>query len=277
MQSSTSGNKHQKIPAATTGSLSMSQRSSSSLQRSNTSRTPISVTNRNSSSGHSSLSSVQQRTSACSSQNSKKISHKRLAIDDSDDDSKEHEIEGNVICNNKRAENSTASLSASLSGVSKQLALSSSKKQRQSLNHNETTEMQDASEPLVDRVKRLELELTILKSQFNRAHMSRIETIEALPEFGPFEITCIGKLVRDDMFKAVKFLDAVTVKNQGPTIFQRFCEVAHKPDLENKTHVYDAVIRHAKKALNIHKCHVKQKVRKASLGKLFGIISYEYL
>jgi hypothetical protein len=117
-------------------------------------------------------------------------------------------------------------------------------------------------------VKRLELELTILKNQFNRTHMSRIESIETLPEFGPFENTCIGKLVREDMFKAIKFLDAVTVKNQGPTIFKRFCEVSHQPaETESNTHVYDTVIRYAKKALNIHKCHVKQKVRKASLGK----------
>jgi hypothetical protein len=117
-------------------------------------------------------------------------------------------------------------------------------------------------------VKRLELELTILKNQFNRTHMNRIESIETIPEFGPFEITCIGKLVREDMFKAIKFLDAVTVKNQGPTIFKRYCEVSHQPaEIETNTHVYDTVIRHAKKALNIHKCHIKQKVRKASLGK----------
>jgi hypothetical protein len=89
--------------------------------------------------------------------------------------------------------------------------------------------------------------------------MSRIELIEALREFGPFKISCFGKLVREDIFKAVKFLIVATVKNQGPTIFQKTLR-----DLENKTHVYVAFIRHANKALNIHKFQVKQRVRKVS-------------
>jgi hypothetical protein len=111
----------------------MSQRSCS-LQRSNTNRTPVSVTNKNSSSADSSLSSVQQQSSA-SSQNSKIIWKKRLAIKDSDDNSNE---QGNVIHTEKRSENANASLSALLSDFSKQLELSSLKKQRHSLTHHKT-------------------------------------------------------------------------------------------------------------------------------------------
>jgi hypothetical protein len=268
MQSSFLGNKNVKRSALPAGSASLSQRTTSS-QRSIPKGTPICVANKISTSAHSSISSVQQR-SASSTETSRKIKNKRLAIEeDSDDDSTGQGNEGNVIRSEKRYENANASHSASLSAVSKQLALSSSKKlRRSSLTHHDTPIDEEASESLVDRVKRLELELTILKNQFNRTHMSRIESIETLPEFGPFENTCIGKLVREDMFKAIKFLDAVTVKNQGPTIFKRFCEVSHQPaETESNTHVYDTVIRYAKKALNIHKCHVKQKVRKASLGK----------
>jgi hypothetical protein len=133
MQSSISGNKHRNKPATSAGSSNMSQRSCS-LQRSNTNRTPVSATNKNSSSADSSLSSVQQQSSA-SSQNSKIIWKKRLAIKDSDDNSNE---QGNVIHTEKRSENANASLSALLSDFSKQLELSSLKKQRHSLTHHKT-------------------------------------------------------------------------------------------------------------------------------------------
>jgi hypothetical protein len=131
-----------------------------------------------------------------------------------------------------------------------------------------TIATQPISLTLLERVKKLESELSILKGQFDKTNKEKkIPTHEDYPEFGAFEISSIGKLVREDMFKAIKFLDVLTIKKEGANIFRKCSDVARLSGMEDNVHCFDAVIRNARKALNIHKCHVKQKIRNASLSK----------
>jgi hypothetical protein len=121
---------------------------------------------------------------------------------------------------------------------------------------------------LTDRVSKLELELVALKSQLEKSNENRTITIENIPSLGAFAISSIGKLVRDEMFRAIKFLDALTLKKEGALLFSKCCEVAMlTKGFENNPHAYEVVIKHARRALNIHKCHVKHKIRQAALGK----------
>jgi hypothetical protein len=93
-------------------------------------------------------------------------------------------------------------------------------------------------------------------------------------QLSSFHLAEIGRLVRDDMFKAIKVLDADTIHEQGDLIFRQCLLKAKIQGQEDNLLLYDDVIKCVKRVLNVHKGHCKSKIRLASFSKyLFKINS----
>jgi hypothetical protein len=77
----------------------------------------------------------------------------------------------------------------------------------------------------------------------------------------------IGAVVRDFMFSSIKYLDDNMVQSQGDVIFKKCMAEAHVDMKETNNQTMVEVIKLARKYLNVHKCHVRKKLRLAAVGK----------
>lgn len=92
----------------------------------------------------------------------------------------------------------------------------------------------------------------------------------SVPKLSGNALTVCGNIVRDDLFKVVKFLDKHTLLQTGPEIYTRFLRQTGQldvPNMINNVALYTAVIRKAKHYINVHKCHAKRKIRQSTSSK----------
>jgi membrane-associated HD superfamily phosphohydrolase len=125
-----------------------------------------------------------------------------------------------------------------------------------------------AATDLETRVNILEKELEILKKQVAAMSISKLKQFKG-PAFRlePHQASNIGNFVRTEMFRAIKFLDASTMRSQGDMIFQRALKAAKIEDQGNNQEARNIVISKVKHYLNVRKGHVIRDFRCAALGK----------
>ena len=77
----------------------------------------------------------------------------------------------------------------------------------------------------------------------------------------------IGHMVRNKMFRGIKFLDNQMLYSEGNKILDRFLEAANIKEVEDRTALFKAFISCARHYLNKHKGHVRRKIRAAATRK----------
>jgi hypothetical protein len=124
---------------------------------------------------------------------------------------------------------------------------------------------------LETRVSALEKELENLKNQVARMSISKGKHFKG-PAFQlqTHHASNIGTFVRTEMFRAIKFMDAVTMRSQGQMIFQRALKAAKLENEEDNQEVYNVIISKVKHYLNVRKCHIIHDFRCAALGEYFN-------
>jgi hypothetical protein len=114
---------------------------------------------------------------------------------------------------------------------------------------------------LEEKVSTLSLKMhNMTKNNVGKQQKSSVEITE-------FIKSKIGSVVRDNMFSSIKYLDDDMVQNQGELIFNKIIAEAHINKDETNAQTFIEIIRQAKKFLNVHKCHVRKKLRLAAVGK----------
>lgn len=161
-------------------------------------------------------------------------------------------------------------------GTPRMLVRASESSQSVSSNKSSVLGISDDSSTLVTehlqkRIEDLENDVVMLKVQMRKL----ITQGSALAggkntsfDLSPFQASVIGRIVREDMFKAVKFLDQKTIQVQGQKLFLK-CLQAGKFDEEQSDNkcLFDTIMKRARKSLNIFKSHVKSDIRKAARCK----------
>jgi hypothetical protein len=124
------------------------------------------------------------------------------------------------------------------------------------------------------RVSALEKEFDNLKNQVARMSISKGSKHFKGPAFQlqTHHASNIGTFVRTEMFRAIKFVDALTMRSQGQMIFQRALKAAKLENEEDNQEVYNVIISKVKHYLNVRKCHIIHDFRCAALGEYFNSI-----
>lgn len=99
-------------------------------------------------------------------------------------------------------------------------------------------------------------------------HHHQEKSIELLT----WQNSTIGTFVRDEMFKAIKFLDAKVLRSQGQRIFDRALKAISMTDHSGHKQLYTLVIKKCKHYLNNHKCHIISNIRDQAKGKFACIL-----
>jgi hypothetical protein len=111
-----------------------------------------------------------------------------------------------------------------------------------------------------DRFNKLE-EAFARKNQFDHNEETNIE-------LQTWQISTIGTFVRDEMFKAIKFLDLKILRSQGQKIFDRALKAMNLGEQSGNKLLYSIVIKKCKHYLNNHKCHVISNIREQAKGTI---------
>jgi hypothetical protein len=117
------------------------------------------------------------------------------------------------------------------------------------------------------RVATLEKEIAIIKNQLARITPKGKQFKGAVFQLERYQVANIGNFVRSEMFKAIKFVDATTLRSQGNIIFQRALKAAKVDGQEDNQEVFNIIISKVKHYLNIRKGHVIHDFRAAALGE----------
>jgi hypothetical protein len=130
-----------------------------------------------------------------------------------------------------------------------------------------------ANEHLNKRIEDLESDVVMLKAQIRKLIT---QGPPAAAKSAPYELTTfqasvIGRTVREDMFKAIKFIDQKTIQVQGQKLFLKCLEAGKIEDQSDNKHLFDTIMKRARKSLNVFKSHVKSDIRKAARCKLIAI------
>jgi hypothetical protein len=126
-----------------------------------------------------------------------------------------------------------------------------------------------ANEYLNKRVEDLESDVLMLKAQIRKliTQGPPAAAKSAAYELTPFQASVIGRIVREDMFKAIKFIDQKTIQVQGQKLFVKCLEAGKIEDQSDNKYLFDTIMKRARKSLNVFKSHVKSDIRKAARCK----------
>jgi ribosomal protein L21E len=188
-----------------------------------------------------------------------------------DDRSDNDDLENDSIQDIKKARRDTTYLADTTPRIA-----ATTKRQpssNRSLSNSDTSPLCDSvsianSDVLLDRVNQLESDVALLKTQVRRLLSQGPPPATSVAiELSPFQVSVIGRIVRDEMFKAIKFMDATAIQVQGQKLFLRCLQAGKLEDQRDNKYLFDVVIKRARKSLNIFKSHVKSDIRKAARCK----------
>jgi ABC-type uncharacterized transport system involved in gliding motility auxiliary subunit len=141
----------------------------------------------------------------------------------------------------------------------------------------DTVTVTEQLEMAVKRIRKLEYDhrqLCEVVAKMQRMMQQRMTNVKEKSsiELTDFIKSKIGTVVRNYMFASIKFLDDDMVESQGDVIFDKCLLECRIDKLETNCHTFNEIIKLARKFLNVHKCHVRKKLRLAAVGKLFNIV-----
>jgi hypothetical protein len=136
-----------------------------------------------------------------------------------------------------------------------------------------------ANEYLNKRVEDLESDVLMLKAQIRKliTQGPPAAAKSAAYELTPFQASVIGRIVREDMFKAIKFIDQKTIQVQGQKLFVKCLEAGKIEDQSDNKYLFDTIMKRARKSLNVFKSHVKSDIRKAARCKSILYLQHTFI
>jgi hypothetical protein len=139
---------------------------------------------------------------------------------------------------------------------------------RKHIGHDVRDNQNQFSKLLIDRVAALETSVGQLQQQVRQIQCSRSFLSKTVPKFRLTDTQkChIGSIIRDVMFKSIKYMDSNCLEAQGNKIFEQCIAKAKIPRSEDDSVLYKAIIANAKRFLSVHRCHVKSYVRQQAAG-----------
>jgi hypothetical protein len=124
-------------------------------------------------------------------------------------------------------------------------------------------------EAMLSRIARLEIDMEFVKKELAKSTSDGKKLWKAsVFVLNKTQSSHIGTFVRNQMFKAIKFLDDVTMRAQGQEIYKRALNAAGGLEgKENDQEVYNSMISKLKHYLNVRKGHVIHDFCHAALGE----------
>jgi hypothetical protein len=117
------------------------------------------------------------------------------------------------------------------------------------------------------RMRALEMKISLLESKLQRNLVPIDSSIQNRIILDKNSNGVIGGIVRDQMFKAIKFLDSPTETAQGSKIFRKCLQHLSINGQEDNQQLYIDIVKRARFFLNRYKCHVKREIRKTAYSK----------
>jgi hypothetical protein len=114
------------------------------------------------------------------------------------------------------------------------------------------------------RIINLEKEVSSLKQQLQRNSIANSGPTIVLKEW---QKANIGIFVRDEMFKAIKFIDEKVQTEEGQKIISRALATINMTDYLDHQQLCSTVMSRIKSYMNVHKGHTVHNIRQAALSK----------